>query len=425
MDVTVNAELKDILVGEFNKSPQSKSPILSSLRKEAILYFEKAGFPSIKNEEWKYSNISPVLKKDFSPAGPATLKKSALQLGEDKFQEIVLINGRYSEKLSDFSNESIDILTFDNTPENLLQKYLKQEAIHFYDGFTALNTSLSEGLFIRIKKGKAIEIPIAIRHINDTGNANIIVNSRILISCEENAQAKLVEFHENVGINATLENSITQIALSRSALIDYYKIQSQPGLHYHVGTTQVYLEEKSNFNATTITLEGEFVRNNLNIVLNSEYSEATLFGLSMIDNKKHVDNHTLVDHAKANCYSNELYKSLLDGNSTGVFNGKIFVKPDAQKTNAFQSNKNILLSKDATMNAKPQLEIFADDVKCSHGATIGKLDEEPLFYLRARGISEKKAKALLVHAFAGEILEHIKLKGLKSLLDEQILERLN
>jgi Fe-S cluster assembly protein SufD len=206
--------------------------------------------------------------------------------------------------------------------------------------------------------------------------------------------------------------------------VDYYKIQNDSPQAYHVGTTQVHQEGKSVFTATTITLNGNITRNNLNIVMNSEYSEATMYGLYLMNDNQHIDNHSVVDHAKPHCYSNELYKGILGGKSTGVFNGKIFVKQDAQKTNAFQSNKNILLSKDATMNTKPQLEIYADDVKCSHGATVGQLDEEPLFYLRARGISEEKAKGLLVMAFAQDILDHIKIEPLKEHLISVLSEKL-
>jgi Fe-S cluster assembly protein SufD len=217
---------------------------------------------------------------------------------------------------------------------------------------------------------------------------------------------------------------VTEIVVEQDAIVNFYKIQNE-GIHAsQVSTTHFRQIGKALCNATTISLSGNIVRNNLNMVMEAEHGESHMYGLYLLDGKTHVDNHTIVDNVMPHCFSNELYKGIMDGASTGVFNGKIFVRQDAQKTNAYQSNKNVLLTNEASVNTKPQLEIFADDVKCSHGCTIGKLDEEALFYLRARGIGEKAAKSLLLHAFAVDILDNIKTASLRDYVDQLISERL-
>jgi Fe-S cluster assembly protein SufD len=227
------------------------------------------------------------------------------------------------------------------------------------------------------------------------------------------------------GNQPSFTNIVTEIVVQENATVTYTKVQNESDQAYIIGTTQVYQARDSKFSATTVSLSAALIRNNLNIVLDAENCEANLFGLYMLNGSQHVDNHTLVDHAKPRSYSNELYKGIMDGKSTGVFNGKIYVRQDAQKTNAFQSNKNILLSKDASMNTKPQLEIFADDVKCSHGATTGQLDEDMLFYLRSRGIGTNEAKALLMYAFATDIINQIPLEAVRLYVERAIANRLN
>jgi Fe-S cluster assembly protein SufD len=388
----MNLTTTEELVKTFNENSKKLSPAQSDVRKDAISAFQKQGFPGRKHEEWKYTNLAPVLGRDYLIEDTTTLNKKdidGLLLSSMEANHLVFVNGNYIKELSSV-NADEPIIISDLNQAGDINEYLTASSITLNDSLTELNTALANGVVITVKKGKVVNKPIIIHFVGDGRKGNIFSNTRNIFILEENAQATFIENYSD-----------------------------------HVGTTQVYQPEKSNFAATTITLDGGIIRNNLNIRLSSEYSEASLIGLYMVKGNTHIDNHTLVDHAKANCYSNELYKGLLDDKSTGVFNGKIYVRQDAQKTNAFQSNKNILLSKDATMNTKPQLEIFADDVKCSHGATTGMMDEEPLFYLRSRGISEKKAKALLMHAFAADILEYIKLEPLKELLDQTILDRLS
>ncbi|MBX9850139.1 MAG: Fe-S cluster assembly protein SufD [Cytophagaceae bacterium] len=417
-------DLKELLLENYKTVEQElegkNGSVVKERRKEAIATFEKIGFPTLKNEEWKYTNISAALKKEFSIETIPALTKADIEqylIKNLKGNILVFVNGQLSQELSKIiSPESgLIIKPLAETDADVLEKYFGKSSTN--DAFTYLNTALShQGTFIKIPKGKSLEEPVVLYFISDARKENIFIQPHNIFLIEENAEAKFVESYHTIGKESGFSNVITQIILRKDARAEYYKIQNDSVTASHVGTTQVYQEGKSNFSSTTVSLNGNIIRNNLNIVLNAEHSEATMYGLYLLKGTQHVDNHTIADHAKPNCFSNELYKGILNDKSTGVFNGKIFVKQDAQKTNAFQSNKNILLSKDATMNTKPQLEIFADDVKCSHGATIGQLDEEPLFYLRSRGISEEKAKALLVIAFAQDIIDHIKIEALKEFL---------
>jgi Fe-S cluster assembly protein SufD len=432
MNTTVHTtDLKETLLSSFKSyQSQMKQDGLQARKKEALANFEKLGFPTTKNEEWKYTNITSLLKKDFILSGKTTITKEDIQpflLDITEANHIVFVNGNYSKDFSKTISpeNSLIIKNFSDADPAILESYFGKLADANKESFTALNTAFSEnGAFIRVPKGKTVEAPVILYFISDARQTDVFTQPRNLFLAEENSQVKIIETFNTIGSNSSFTNSVTEIILRQDAFVDYYKIQNESENGHHVGTTEVLHEAKSNFSSTTITINGGIIRNNLNIELAAEYCESTLYGLYVLKNKQHVDNHTLVDHAKPNCYSNELYKGILDNKSTGVFNGKIFVKPDAQKTNAFQSNKNILLSKDASMNTKPQLEIFADDVKCSHGTTVGQMDEEPLFYLRSRGIREDNAKALLMNAFANDIIEHIKIESLKDKIQHLVFERL-
>jgi Fe-S cluster assembly protein SufD len=289
----------------------------------------------------------------------------------------------------------------------------------------ALNTALAmHGVFVHVKKGKAIERPILMLHVADARQASPLAQPRHLIIAEENSQVTVVERYVSLGKSTAVVNSVTEVSVAPYAVVDHYSIQEEGEAVSHIGLLQAKQGNNSHFSNTAIFLGDGMVRKNLNISLDGQHSEGYMNGLYLLGNRAHVDNHTMVDHRVPNCYSNELYKGVLDGQSRGVFNGKIFVRQDAQKTNAFQSNNNILLSDKAVVDTKPQLEIWADDVKCSHGATVGTLNEEPMFYLRSRGIPEAKAKALLTFAFAADVLERIKLAPLKAYIATEIAKRL-
>jgi Fe-S cluster assembly protein SufD len=280
------------------------------------------------------------------------------------------------------------------------------------------------GVFIHVKKGQKPEQPVLVYHITDARSANIFSQPRSLMVMEENSEIRMVETYRTLGTNESFTNQVLEIIVEQDARLEYYKIQNDGTGNNLVSTTHIRQTGKSFSHTVSISLDGGLVRNNLNVVLDAKNSEAHLYGLYLQSGSSHIDNHTIVDNIKPNCLSNELYKGILTDKSTGVFNGKIFVRQPAQKTNAYQSNKNILLTDTCSVNTKPQLEIFADDVKCTHGCTVGQLNEEGLFYLRSRGISEKTARNLLLSAYASDILEKIQTESLRSYVEKLISRRL-
>lgn len=396
-------------------------------RSRAFERFKSIGLPGSKNETYKYTPITKTLEKNFSFKELSTLPPSTFNLDKHLISGLagnvlVFINGKFSEENSNIISPKdqlmigTQIIDLDDSLNDIDK---------ITDPFTLLSTALATtGAVIVIPKGKVLEQPVILYYISDSTAGTFTQHFRNQILIGENSQASIVEYYVGEGEHASFSNSNTEIMVKESAVVDYYKIENENSQAVHVDNTSVQQLKKSVFTAITITLNGRLIRNNLSISINDEYCEANMFGLYLLNGKQHVDNQTVVDHTKPNCLSNELYKGVLDGNSTGVFNGKIYVRPDAQKTNAFQSNKNILLSDDATINTKPQLEIWADDVKCSHGATTGQLDEEQLFYLRSRGLAKDTARAMLLYAFAIDVLDKIKLPALKEFLDKIISGRL-
>ncbi len=406
---------------------------MHSLKQEADIYLEKHGLPDRKDEEYKYTPLSKLIEKEFD-----SVVETVDSLASGKIEKIipgwkanrlVFINGQYRDDLSVIVDESgLVIERLDNSDQisqKEIEQYLGQLAEPTSDPFVALNTSaMTSGTVSKVEKGSVIEHPVHLMFISDSSQGKAKSQYRNLFIVGENAQVNFVESFHTIGDEISLSNSVTEIVVSKNSVTNYYKLQIENDGEVHVGTSSIKQLDTCVFNAATITLGGKMIRNNLNITMESERCEANLNGLYLVTGKSHVDNHTAVDHKYPNCNSNELYKGVLDENATGVFNGKIYVRPQAQQTNAFQSNKNILLSDSATINTKPQLEIWADDVKCSHGCTTGQLDDEQIFYLRSRGISKEKARALVLYAFAMEVIDNIKIEGLREYLDERIAERL-
>ena len=408
---------------------------LGTLRQKAFEAFNKMGIPTTRHEEWKYTRISGFFNKEYQypvnqqPAlGRSDVDEVRLP-GFEQANEVVFINGRLSLPLSVIRSSNLKVISLEEASRNehhdIVAKHLGHSSNYLKDGINALNTAfVHDGAFIYIKKGQVIEHPVYIYNITDARSANIFAQPRSLVYVGQAAQVQFVETFVTIGNQESFTNQVIEMVVEQDAVTDYYKIQNDAPATSLVSTTHLRQIGKSVTNTVTITLNGGIVRNNLNIVLDEQYCEANLHGLYFQRGQGHVDNHTVVDHAKPNCESNELYKGIMDDKATGVFNGKIFVKPDAQKTNAYQSNKNILLSDQASVNTKPQLEIFADDVKCSHGCTIGRLDEQSLFYLRSRGVPESAARALLLHGFAVDIVDKIKLESIRTYVDQLISERL-
>lgn len=403
-------------------------------RKEALANFEALGMPTRKTENYKYTPITNRLNRTFDlvfEEKPGTIDAATLNDvkidGLDAY-EVVMINGQYDAALSNIENAPVEILDLATAYERhgtLIDEHFAQYANDKEDAFTALNTAFArDGVFIHLTANTHLEKPVVIYTINTESADQAAVQPRHLVLADKNTQATIIEDFIQLGNQPGFTNSVIELIVDRDAVINYYKLQLRCDQAYHVGNTHVFQKASSTVSCFTMTLSGQLVRNNLNIILDDEHCEANMNGLYLLKGDQHVDNQTMVDHRKPNSYSNELYKGIAGDQSTGVFNGKIYVRQDAQKTNAFQSNNNIVLTDEANINTKPQLEIWADDVKCSHGATTGQLDSEQVFYLRSRGIGEEEAKSMLLYAFAYEVIEDIKNEALKAYIDQYIKAQL-
>ncbi len=408
----------------------------SAIRQEAFNVFSKLGIPTTKNEEWKYTRVAGLFNQEYQfPQDSLTASVTAIELdglrlpGHEQANELVFVNGFFSFPLSVIRSADLTVLSLEDAAKNgfseLVEKQFGDSSKYIKDGIHALNTAFVHGgIFIHIKKGQVVEHPVYIYNITDARSANILAQPRSLIHINENAHVQLVETYITLGSNQSFTNQVMEVTVEQDARLEYYKIQND-GVHTNqVSTTHIRQTGKSYVHTVTISLNGGLIRNNLNLVLDAKYCESHLYGLYFQTGHSHIDNHTVVDNMKPNCLSNELYKGIMNDQSTAVFNGKIFVRPQAQKTNAYQSNKNVLLSDTTSVNTKPQLEIFADDVKCTHGCTVGKLNEDGLFYLQSRGISEKTARMLLLRAYASDIMEHIKPIPIRMYVERLIVDRL-
>lgn len=434
--MTTPIDFKAQLIAEFQLNEtrlngESRSP-LHQRRRQALQRFEQLGFPTIKNEEWKYSNVKNLISQPFNLTPPANVTiedLSSLQIPNLTGNILYFINGQFQPQLSTIVSPESDVLILPfaeaakRFPE-AVEKHFGAYANDEKDAFTALNTAFAQhGVFISVPKGNIVEEPVVLRFIADARTENVAVQPRNLILLGERAEIKVAESFRTLGDFTSFTNIVTEASLGENSHLEYYKVQDETEKAYHIGTTQIHHAQSAQSYGTTVTINGGFVRNNLNLIMGGENVEAHLYGLYLPNGRQHIDNHTLVDHAQPNSYSNELYKGILFDQSTGVFNGKIFVREDAQKTNAYQSCKNVLASGDATMNTKPQLEIYADDVKCSHGTTTGQMDEEALFYLQSRGIPKDKARALLMLAFAEDVVEKIKIPAIQEYLESAITRK--
>ena len=413
---------------------QSKSPV-HQVRREAMASLQSAGLPAAKDEEYKFTNLTKALTKtfDFGQETPSfNLPESKIEQvkikGLDAYN-LVFLNGLYSEKHSDnIAVEGVEVTplkeALKSSPE-LVEAHFGQKANFNNDPFIAMNTAFSQqGVLIQVADKAVLDKPIALYFLGDSSEQQVTYQVRNLVVAGKFAEATIIEKFDTQGEHESFTNVVNEITVADGAQIEYFKIENDVEQAYHISNTYATQAANSRFTANTIALNGAMVRNNLNIKLEAEGCESYMNGLYVLKGKTHVDNHTVVDHAMPNSYSNELYKGIMDDRSKGVFNGKIFVRQDAQKTNAFQSNKNVLLSDNATVNTKPQLEIWADDVKCSHGCTTGQLDEDALFYLQARGIQKDKARAILLHAFASDVLENISNEAIRDYLEAIVTERL-
>lgn len=407
------------------------------VRRNAFSKFNELGFPTKSNEEYKYSSTEKILKTEFNWVNniefEGKIDYEAFRKSNSQAAHIFLVNGQLNVKESELNiqNEGCficDIKTAATQYTTLFEKFYGKQLQGFHDAFAQLNTALAEsGLFIYIAANADVLKSVQINNIYGAGVPQVFQTHHVIIA-ESFSRLSIVEtFHSTNTSDSYLLNTVAEVIVNQNAFVNYYKLQNENDKAIQINTTQVIQNQNSHFDTNTVTLGGQWLRNNLNILLNGTQAVSHLNGLQILNKQQHVDNHTLVDHRVPHCESNQLYKGVLKDKSTGVFNGKIFVRKDAQKTNAYQSSKNMLLSDDATMNTKPQLEIYADDVKCSHGSSTGQIDNSALFYLRSRGISPESAKAMLMYAFAIDVIQTVKIESYKSYLEgliEKCFEKL-
>lgn len=429
-------ELKEKLIASFMafENEVDLADPVHEIRSEALKNFEAKGFPTRKSEAWKYTSLERLQNVDFSlfPKQDNALEYKDVKkffLHEIDTYKIVFIDGVYSSYLSETTHDGVDICLMSAA----LTKPMYKPIIDVYfnkvasreDSLVSLNTAFAkEGAFIYVPKNKVPRKPVEILHFSTGSETAQMLQPRNLIIAEENAELQVIERHQSLTDNEILTNSVTEIFAGRDAIVDYYKVQNDRESASLIDNTYIDQKGKSHVSVHTFSFGGKLTRNNLNFFQDGEYIDSTLKGVTLLGEKQHVDHHTLVHHQQPNCESHQDYKGIFGQRSTGVFNGKIIVDKIAQKTNAFQQNNNLLISDKASINTKPQLEIFADDVRCSHGCTIGQLDKEALFYLQARGIPKKEASALLMYAFANNVLESVRIKELKQRINKLIAKKL-
>jgi Fe-S cluster assembly protein SufD len=411
-------------------------PWVRALRRTALERFLAYGFPTTKNEDWHFTSVARIAESDFltltAPGGDVDRAGLAqFGFGQPEWRTLAFVNGRFDRDLSDIDGlpAGVRVLPLGDAwremPE-LLERHVGKIASFDEPGqaFTALNTAyMVDGAVVHVAKEVAVERPIHLLFISDAMAARGVMYPRNLIVLDRNAKATVLETYASTGDAHYFTNAVTEVAIADGATLNHVKLQRESQRAFHVGTTDVRQARDSHYVSFAFGVGGSLSRSNVYTVLGGEGSGATLNGLYMLDGDQHMDHQTRIEHAEPNCYSREVYKGVLDGTSHGVFNGKVYVRPAAQKTDGKQTNNTLLLSERAQVDTKPQLEIFADDVKCTHGATIGRLDETALFYMKSRGVNREFARRLLTYAFAADVIETIEVEAVREGLERLTLER--
>jgi Fe-S cluster assembly protein SufD len=417
----------------LDERPRGAARWLQDLRDHAASRFVELGFPTVREEEWRFTNVAPIAATEFRPAPVVRLDAARLEtfLYADAPFRVVVVNGRFAPELSRTSGlpkgvRVGSLAAAASEQADVVARYLGQLADVNARSFTALNTAFAhDGAYVHVPDGLVLEQPLQILYISaGDGGPATMSHPRSLIVAGDRSQVQIVETYVSAPGLKHFTNAVTEVVAGENAIIDHYKVQEESVDAFHMAAMHIHSARSSNVSTHAFTLGGRLVRNDIFAVLDGEGAEATLNGLYLADGDRLVDTHTTIDHAKPHCPSHEVYKGILGGNARAVFNGKIIVRQDAQKTDAKQTNRALLLSDHATINTKPQLEIFADDVKCTHGAAIGQLDEDALFYLRARGLTFFEARDMLIHAFAGEILDRVRIEPLKQALETELYAQL-
>lgn len=408
------------------------APWLDLVRNSAMDRFEQLSFPTVREEEWKYTNLATLAKDDFKPAtgGDDIVDVSRFAYPETTGAHLVVVNGFLRDDLSDTSAlgevVATDLITAVNDARytKIIRKYLARNAGYHNNGLTALNTAfVQSGVFVLVPKNVKLETPLQITFVG--GTANSATFPRVLVVAEEHSSATLIENFVAGDEERYFTNAIAEVVLKDGAHLEHYRLQRESKRAFHVSTTSAELGRASRYDTTSINLGAQLSRHDVSVVMDHEGAETSVDGLYMVGADQHTDTHSVIDHKQPHCNSHQLYKGILDGNARAVFNGKIFVREGAQKTDAMQTNKNLLLSDKARVDTKPQLEIYADDVKCAHGAAIGQIEPEELFYLETRGIGPELGRSLLTYGFAEEVIAKIKLESIRAELDRLVLKQLH
>ncbi len=424
------------LYEEFKRSlnGQSETP-LGDIRGKAIRWFSENGFPNKRQEEWRFTDISPIAGIQFKTVDETRVKHVPLDrltpfIIQEDFPRLVFVNGCFDLDLSSTENlpkglsvqplkEAID------REKAVIEGHLAKHAKLDENGFVALNTAfIKDGAYIHVDKGAVIEQPVHILFVSNSTGDEFVTHPRNLIVVEDNAEFSFIESYVTLNTDAYFTNPVTEVSVGENSNVQHYKIQRESENAFHTALIQVQQLRSSAYASHNYSFGGRIARNDVNGLLDGEGIECFLNGLYLANGKQLIDNHSVLDHAKPHCHSNELYKGILDDQARAVFSGKIHVRPDAQKTDAIQSNQNLILSEDATVDTKPQLEIFADDVRCTHGGTVGQIDKDGVFYLRTRGISETTARHLMIQAFAGQVTDLIKHEAIRDYISQIVVDRL-
>jgi Fe-S cluster assembly protein SufD len=427
---------------DFERQPVAPE-WLQSLRAKGMARFEALGFPTTKNEDWHFTSVAPISERIFraamtSKAGVSSEGSTAgmvaradlrrFTFDQPEWHTLVFVNGEFSEDLSSYAGlgEKVRVSSLAKAIRSDIgrpERHLGKIAAFDNHAFTALNTAfIRDGAFIELQADAVVDQPIHLIFVSE-GRGESVSHPRNLIVAAPNSRASIIESYICVRDTPYFTNAVTEISLGDGARLDHYKLQRESEKSFHVGTTQVRQARDSQLHSFSFAVGGSLARTNIYTSLDGNAATCTLNGLYLTDGVQHIDNQTSIEHIAPNCPSHEVYKGVLDGHSHGVFNGKVYVHPEAQKTDGKQSNNNLLLSPNARVDTKPQLEIFADDVKCTHGATVGRLDEVAMFYLNSRGIGPELARMLLTYAFAADVLETIELDALKKGLEGMVLAR--
>ena len=420
----------------FNKNGASAAPVwVRKLRQEAFARFVEMNFPTMKDEEWKYTSVAPIVKLPFRLASkfPSGFSKADIEahlFGKSDWQRLVFVNGIFSQDLSSVSGlpkgvlvKNLEAALKENT--GLVEAHLGKYAELGANIFTALGTAfLEEGAFVYLPAGTVLERPIHLLFVSTAEKEVTVAHPRILVVAEAGSRGAVIENYLGKSNQPYFTNVVTEIVVGENASLEHYKLQREDGHGFHIAATEVYQKRASHYSGFTLDAGAQLGRNTHRVVLDGEEVECHLNGLYIASGKQHIDNHTAIDHRQPNGKSFEVYKGIVDGRARAVYNGKVFVRQAAQKTDSKQTNRNLLLSDLARVDTKPQLEIFADDVKCTHGATVGQLDETAIFYLTARGISRANAQRLLTFGFANDVINRIKLEPMRAELEAELLARI-